>query len=223
MGDFCGGTGFIGLPADEFGVDDVAFGVAVAGVAAGEGEEAAGGFFEGGFGGVGVGGDDFYLGGEDDFVFVDAVGEEAFFGLDVDVVAGLEFVDAVEHSAVGLAVACEREVAFFAGHLGVGVVSEAEGVEDVGADAFCEGAVVVFAEAGDVDDAVGLAVGGRCDYGWVLGVVVGDDGGCVVVLVVGGGCRCGDFEFLDEAVDGGFLGVIGGDVGPPELPDDEEE
>ena len=208
-GNFCGRSGCGGPPGFEAGVDNVSFGVAVARVAGGERQEALGGCYAGL---SGDGFDDFYLVGLHDFVAVDGVGIVAVFGAHVDVVAFGEQVDVVEDFTAGLAVACEGEVADLSGHGASFVVAESEGVEHVGAGALGGGALVVGSELGDVDDAEDFTVAGfaqTCGRG--VGVPVGEGFGGVGV------------EFLDEGADGLGLGAVGVDVGPPELPCDEEQ
>ena len=190
-------------------MDNVSFGVAVARVAGGERQEALGGCYAGL---SGDGFDDFYLVGLHDFVAVDGVGVVAVFGTHVDVVAFGEQVDVVEDFTAGLAVACEGEVADLSGHGASFVVAESEGVEHVGAGALGGGALVVGSELGDVDDTEDFAVAGFAQTCWRgVGVPVGEGFGGVGV------------EFLNEGADGLGLGAVGVDVGPPELPCDEQQ
>lgn len=91
-------------------------------------------------------------------------------------------------------------------------MSEAEGVEHVGAGALGGGAMVFCAELGDVDDSEDFTVFG---FAQALRRGIGVPAG----WGFGGVC----IELLHEGADGLGLGAVSVDVGPPQLPGNEEK
>lgn len=91
-------------------------------------------------------------------------------------------------------------------------MSETEGVEHVGAGALGGGTMIIRAKFGDVDDSEDLTVFGFAQ-----------PGGRGVRVPAGRGFGRMRVKLLHEGADGLGLGTVGVDIGPPQLPGNEEK
>ena len=169
---------------------------------------------------VGHRGDDGHLLRADDLVRLHPVGEPLRRGGHDDGVPVLQVGDEVERLAVGDPVPGDREVADLPGQRGVGVVADAL-LQLRGAGALYDGDGVVGAEARDVHDREGVPGGRGLVHGG--GRARGGARGARRGARPGGGGGRGRVPPLLQRGDRGGLRAPGGQVGPVQLPDDEEQ
>ena len=155
---------------------------------------------------------------EDDLLVPEDVGVEPVGRLDVDFVARHQRVDVVQDRAVRLPVARHDKVPHGPGHRRARVAAQAQGVDDIAAGALDDRPAVVLAEAGDVDDADRRPVGRRGADRRGRGVRRDRRRG----LPGAGRIRNGRLVLLDELLHGSPLRRVRLNVGPPQLPGDEE-